>query len=1132
MADNPRSNEMLGWLRNQHAPATYLLLFVVGVGGILLSVLLGRLDSERQASDARARATAELARISAMLEGQVRSTFGTAEGISHMLSIDGDISDAHFYGMARMAIASASHIRSIALVPDDVIQRIYPRANNEKALGTNLRTIPEQYAAIQRARNSRHALLAGPLNLIQGGVGLIYRQPIFTHPLRAAPRYWGTMSIVTDLENLIRASGISNDASLRLLLRGKDGLGSDGEVIWGDTAVLSEHPVSLTVMVPGGTWQLSAIPRTGWPSHAPAESPLFLISIANTALVLFFIAQLMRRNTLIRQRNLRLSQEIAEREEAESSLAQSEVRFRTLFEHSPDATWVIDGNGRFIESNDAALALFGFSDRAQFQGMTPMQLSPERQADGSSSPEKVREILDITLRAGLHRFEWLHRRSDGHCFPAEVTLCVIPLSDGPMIYAVARDISERKATEEALGLQQALLQTVVDHAPSLIYVFDKDGNLQWSNRCFETAMGASLDTMRGMPREHFQPADLARLQRTNDLAVLAEGQAMRFEEQLDDHGQQRTYLTTKCPLPGADGQPQAILAISTDITEIKQTTEQLRLAGVVIANTADAVMITDARSTILSVNRAFTDITGYSAEEAIGQTPRLLRSDHQPPEFYRAMWETLRDTGGWRGEIWNRRKNGALYPEWLTINAVNDDAGHHVNYVAVFSDISAIKHSQAELERLAHYDPLTDLPNRTLFHHQLQHDLDRAVRYERQLAVLILDLDGFKTVNDSLGHPVGDCLLQQAAERFKRCLRVEDTVSRLGGDEFAVILGDLGQDTDAVAIVKKILQALQEPFDLDGHAALITASIGIAIAPTDGRTPEELVRNADTAMYGAKEGGRNSYRFYQAEMTRRAQDRLTRERALRRALEEKEFELWYQPKLNLESGRISGAEALLRWRDPERGMVSPAEFIPLAERTALIIPIGELVLDTVCAQIRLWRKTGLETGRIAINVAALQIERSDYVDTLASALARHGLPPEVLEVEVTESLIMENPEHARQVIHAIQDLGVTTAVDDFGTGYSSLAYLKVLPINNLKVDRAFVSDLPHDENDVAITRAIVGLGQTLGFEITAEGIETVEQLEFLRSIGCNHGQGYLFGKPMPVAEFEDWIIRGQHGEGI
>lgn len=1002
MANIPRGKEAVRWLASQHAPTTYLLLLVVGIGGVLLSFLLGHLDAERRASDARSKATTELARISAMLEGQVSSTFGTAEGIAQILKIDGDIQATHFSGMAQMAIAASPYIRNVALLPGDVIRNIYPLEGNDAALGTNLAQIPEQYAAILRARESGHPLLAGPVKLVQGGYGLIYRHPIFTTSASNERHYWGTMSIVANLDGLIRASGITNENTLRLSLRGRDGLGSAGEIIWGDDTVLENDPVSLAVSVPGGVWQLSAVPLNGWPSQSPPRSQLFLISIANTVLVLFFIAQLMRRNRLIRQRNESLSREIA----------------------------------------------------------------------------------------------------------------------------------EHKATEEALGLQQALLQTIVDHAPSLIYLFDKDGRLKWCNRCFEKAVGYRLNTTQGMPRERFQPAELAQQQRHNDLAVLANGSVMRFEEQLDDHGRERTYLTTKCPLPGPDGQPHAILGISTDITEIKQTTEQLRLAGVVMANTADAVMITDAHSTILSVNRAFTDITGYSADEAVGQSPRLLRSDRQPPEFYRAMWETLRSTGVWRGEIWNRRKNGALYPEWLTINAVNDDKGNHVNYVAVFSDISAIKHSQAELERLAHYDPLTDLPNRTLFHHQLQHDLDRALRYDRQLAVLILDLDGFKTVNDSLGHPVGDRLLQQAAERFKCCLRVEDTVSRLGGDEFAVILSDLGQDTDAIAVVKKILQALQEPFDLDGNAALVTASIGIAIAPTDGRTSEELVRNADTAMYGAKEGGRNSYRFYQAEMTRKAQDRLTRERALRRALEEREFELWYQPKLDLRSGRVSGAEALLRWKDPQRGMISPAEFIPLAERTALIIPIGELVLDTVCAQISQWRGNGLETGRIAINVAALQIERSDYVNTLACALARHGLPPEVLEVEVTESLIMENPEHARQVIHAIQDLGVTTAVDDFGTGYSSLAYLKVLPINNLKVDRAFVSDLPYDENDVAITKAIVGLGQTLGFEITAEGIETAEQLEFLRSIGCNHGQGYLFGKPMPVAQFEDWIIRGQQGEGI
>jgi predicted signal transduction protein with EAL and GGDEF domain len=356
-------------------------------------------------------------------------------------------------------------------------------------------------------------------------------------------------------------------------------------------------------------------------------------------------------------------------------------------------------------------------------------------------------------------------------------------------------------------------------------------------------------------------------------------------------------------------------------------------------------------------------------------------------------------------------------------------------------------------------------------------------------------------------------------------VRVEDTVSRLGGDEFAIILNNLAQGTDAISVVKKLLQALQEPFDLDGTAALVTTSIGIAIAPLDGNTPEALVRNADTAMYGAKEGGRNSYRFYQADMTRRAQERLTQERSLRRALEEGEFEVWYQPKLELADGSLCGAEALLRWRDPARGLVSPAEFIPLAERTGLIVPIGELVLDQVCRQARQWADRGLLAGRIAVNVAALQIERSDYAATLRQALEQHGLPATALEVEVTESLIMESPGHARQVLCDIQTLGVTTAVDDFGTGYSSLAYLKVLPINHLKIDRAFVADLPHNANDVAIARAIIALGHSLGFHITAEGIETQEQLDFLRDAGCDQGQGYLLGRPMPATDFTAWMQR-------
>jgi len=1100
----------------------YALLATVLLVGSILALLLGQLEVDRRTSEARTQATAELAAVRARLEGQIMATFSITEGIVHLLRHDGSISPERFAGMASQAIAAVPHIRNIALAPDDVIRQVYPLAGNERALGFAYSTRPEQFATVRRARELGGPLLAGPVDLVQGGRALIHRRPVFITDKAGGSRYWGVASIVADVDRLLNVGGIGREGPLNLALRGRDGDGADGGMIWGDSTVFGQQPVLMNVSVPGGTWQLAGLPKAGWPSTNLLHSPLFLVALSNTLLLLYFVAQLMGRNSFIRERNAELSREIAERKEIQASLAQSEGRFRTLFEHSPDPTWIVR-QGCFSEANAAALEMFGFKDFSQFRGISPIDLSPARQPDGQTSAEKAKAMMEIAVARGLHRFEWTHQRCDGSLFPAEVTLSAMQLNELPVLHAVVRDISERKQAEAELERQRSLLGAIVDHAPSLIYMFDTEGRLRLGNRLFEKVIGRPRAAVEGQLRESFISPALAVQHRHNDELVMQSGQPMRFEEQAFDGGVQRTYLTTKCPLPGPDGSLRGVLGISTDITEIKQTTEQLRLAGVVMENTADGVMITDARGVILSVNKAFTDITGYTAAEALGQLPSLLRSDRQEPEFYRLMWETLASTGIWRGEIWNRRKNGALFPEWLTINAVLDQEGKPVNYVGVFSDISAIKHSQDELERLAHFDPLTGLPNRTLFHDRLQHALERAQRYGQELAVLLLDLDGFKTVNDSLGHPTGDLLLQQAAHRFKECVRVEDTVSRLGGDEFAIILNNLAQGTDAISVVKKLLQALQEPFDLDGTAALVTTSIGIAIAPLDGDTPEALVRNADTAMYGAKEGGRNSYRFYQADMTRRAQERLTQERSLRRALEEGEFEVWYQPKLELADGSLCGAEALLRWRDPARGLVSPAEFIPLAERTGLIVPIGELVLDQVCRQARQWADRDLLAGRIAVNVAALQIERSDYAATLRQALEKHGLPATALEVEVTESLIMESPNHARQVLCDIQTLGVTTAVDDFGTGYSSLAYLKVLPINHLKIDRAFVADLPHNANDVAIARAIIALGHSLGFHITAEGIETQEQLEFLRGAGCDQGQGYLFGRPMPAADFTAWM---------
>jgi diguanylate cyclase (GGDEF)-like protein/PAS domain S-box-containing protein len=684
-------------------------------------------------------------------------------------------------------------------------------------------------------------------------------------------------------------------------------------------------------------------------------------------------------------------------------------------------------------------------------------------------------------------------------------------------------LTAKQQSEAAAEKSQRLLQAIMNSAPTLIYVFDREGRLLFCNQQFEKAVGHSRESMIGTLRTDFLPAAIAEQHHNNDQSVLANGQALSIEESNHENDGEHTYLTLKSALRDADGEINAVIGVSTDITSRKKAEKDLQLASTIFANTADGIIVTDPAGTIVLTNPAFTQITGYSAAEAQGKNPRILQSDHQDAGFYRTMWQALGSVGLWQGEIWNRRKNGELFPEWLSITTVLDPCGAVSNYVGVFSDISAIKRSQAELEHLAHFDPLTELPNRSLFHDRLSHALERAGRYNQHVAVMVLDLDGFKTVNDSLGHPIGDQLLQQVAHRLKDCVRVEDTVARLGGDEFSVVLANLKSGDNIVDIARKILDSIERPFSINGHAAMVSTSIGIAVFPEDGTTPDLLIRNADAAMYQSKAAGRNTYHYYQPEMTQAAQRRLASEQALRRAIERQEFEVWYQPQLNLATGGLIGAEALVRWRDPERGLIPPNEFIPLAESTGMIIPIGEQVLRQVCQDITKWQTSNLNPGKVGVNVAGPQLFRSDFIGLLCDVIEKFAIPPSALEIEITETCVLDNPELARQLLDTIQDMGISIAIDDFGTGYSSLSHLKKLPIDTLKIDRSFVSDLPDHPHDIAITRAILAMGRSLGFDVIAEGVETKEQQKFLLDEGCIQGQGYLFAKPMPFTEFTIWL---------
>ena len=684
-------------------------------------------------------------------------------------------------------------------------------------------------------------------------------------------------------------------------------------------------------------------------------------------------------------------------------------------------------------------------------------------------------------------------------------------------------LTAKQQSEAAAEKSQRLLQAIMNSAPTLIYVFDREGRLLFCNQQFEKAVGHSRESMIGTLRTDFLPAAIAEQHHNNDQSVLANGLALSIEESNQENDGEHTYLTLKSALRDADGEISAVIGVSTDITSRKKAEKDLQLASTIFANTADGIIVTDPAGTIVLTNPAFTQITGYSAAEAQGKNPRILQSDHQDAGFYRTMWQALGSVGLWQGEIWNRRKNGELFPEWLSITTVLDPCGAVSNYVGVFSDISAIKRSQAELEHLAHFDPLTELPNRSLFHDRLSHALERAGRYNQHVAVMVLDLDRFKTVNDSLGHPIGDQLLQQVAHRLKDCVRVEDTVARLGGDEFSVVLANLKSGDNIVDIARKILDSIERPFSINGHAAMVSTSIGIAVFPEDGTTPDLLIRNADAAMYQSKAAGRNTYHYYQPEMTQAAQRRLASEQALRRAIERQEFEVWYQPQLNLATGGLIGAEALVRWRDPERGLIPPNEFIPLAESTGMIIPIGEQVLRQVCQDIAKWQTSNLNPGKVGVNVAGPQLFRSDFIGLLCDVIEKFAIPPSALEIEITETCVLDNPELARQLLDTIQDMGISIAIDDFGTGYSSLSHLKKLPIDTLKIDRSFVSDLPDHPHDIAITRAILAMGRSLGFDVIAEGVETKEQQKFLLDEGCIQGQGYLFAKPMPIKEFTDWL---------
>ena len=569
---------------------------------------------------------------------------------------------------------------------------------------------------------------------------------------------------------------------------------------------------------------------------------------------------------------------------------------------------------------------------------------------------------------------------------------------------------------------------------------------------------------------------------------------------------------------------RAVFAIGTahDITAHKEEESALRLAARVFESSGEAILITDEKRSIVAVNHAFVQMSGFRSEEVLGKNPRILVSGRHDAEFYRAMWKDIDSHGYWQGEIWDKHKGGRIYPKWMSITTVRDDKGEVVNYISIARDTTEETEAEKNIHFLAYYDVLTGLPNRTLLRDRLGQMIAVSHRDGHQFALLFLDLDRFKYINDSMGHSVGDRLLQSVALRIQECVREGDTVARLGGDEFIVLLREAGAST-ASMVAQKLLSTLATPYDLDGQVIATQASIGISVYPDHAQEADILIKNADMAMYRAKEEGRNNYQFFAPEMNFRVDLLFSMEKDLRLALERGEFFLQYQPQVELASGTLSGIEALIRWKHPVKGMVSPAEFIPVAEETGQIIAVGEWVLRAACTQMAQWRKDGLHDLTMAVNLSIRQLRQPTLGEFVKEMLQESGLEPRYLELEITEGIMMGDNQAAMHFLNEMHELGVQLSIDDFGTGFSSLNYLKKLPVNRLKIDKSFIRDIETDEGDAAIIRSIISLGHRLNLKVVAEGVETQEQLDFLRIRGCDEMQGYFYSRPLAADAFMEFV---------
>lgn len=697
---------------------------------------------------------------------------------------------------------------------------------------------------------------------------------------------------------------------------------------------------------------------------------------------------------------------------------------------------------------------------------------------------------------------------------------------------VARDVTEVLATQQGLAEKERRYRQLADNFSDVVITTDENLHLDYASPSIEALVGLSSEAFLAQEQRHLKEligwAEFeheikaeyqAALEQTSAPEACDEGYLRLYQTNIEHADGHLIPVEIKISLlRGADQELQGLMILCRDISARLKIQQDLKLAAKVFENSLEGIYITDPQGFIAQVNPAFSKVTGYDAETAIGQRPAFLSSGWHGQYFANEIKPELDKSGHWQGEVINRRSSGEVFPAWVGISEVRDEQQELLGHITSFRDITESKHTQERIHKLAYFDPLTELPNRSLFHDRLGQALQRAERTDTNFALLFLDLDRFKAVNDSMGHEIGDQLLKEASERLNHCIRADDTVARMGGDEFTVILSGLADreaaESASVQISLKIMNALNKPFFLGGCELFISTSIGIALYPFDGREETSLLKNADTAMYHAKNVGKNGYQFYSEAMNARSMERLELQTSLHKAVNNEEFEMVFQPIYQLDNSSLTGIEAFLRWNHPEKGVIEPEDFISIAKETGLIIKLGEWAIRKACAQMAAWLSMGCDIGRIAVNISALQFSDGNLVRTIIDAIDESGISPHQLELEVTETMLMADFGFSLAMLEDLKALGVRISVDDFGTGSSSLNYLKRLPIDCLKIDKSFVANLHNSSDDRRITRAIIALADSFHLKVVAEGVENQKQAQHLLEMGCEEGQGYLLGKPL------------------